>query len=34
MKKFIVEMAVGYCASLEIEAEDEIDAIKKQKRWY
>jgi len=28
MKKFCVEMAVGYCASLEVEADNEIDAIK------
>jgi len=31
MKKFCVEMAVGYCASLVVEADDEIDAIKKTK---
>jgi len=28
MKKFVVEMAVGYCASLEVEAFDEVMAIK------
>jgi len=28
MKKFCVEMAVGYCASLTVEAEDKDEAIK------
>jgi len=28
MKKYIVEMAVGYCASLKVEAEDRDEAIK------
>ena len=31
MKKFVVEMAVGYCASLEVEAFDEVTAIQKAK---
>lgn len=30
-KNFIVEMAVGYCASLEVEAESKEDAIEKAK---
>lgn len=32
MKKFVVEMAVGYCASLEVEATDEVDAINKAQK--
>jgi len=28
MKKFCVEMAVGYCASLIVEADNEVMAIK------
>ena len=31
MKKFVVEMAVGYCASLVVEAFDEVTAIQKAK---
>lgn len=31
MKKFTVEMAVGFCASLTVEADDKNEAIKKAK---
>lgn len=31
MPKFCIEMAVGYCASLEVEAESKEEAIEKTK---
>lgn len=30
--KFVIEMAVGYCASIVVEAEDRDEAVKKAKR--